>query len=227
VLLGASLLVVVLLVLAIEATDLLRHPPTGGEPALSEVDADPRMEVACPGRTEPGQEGRDEGAGDLGGPVEAVTSNELFDCPDAWDGRTVRYLGEAVGAVLDRGSTAWVHLNDDVYAGEVGPLPAHRDYQGGNGGIGVRIPGPAAEEIRWVGSGRAHGDLIEVVGVFHRVHPQSREPAVIIASTARVLEPGRPFTDPVLPDRALAAVVLGAIALVLVAAERIVSRRRR
>jgi hypothetical protein len=48
VLLGASVLVVALLVLAIEGVDRLRHPPTGGEPPLAEVDADPRLPIDCP-----------------------------------------------------------------------------------------------------------------------------------------------------------------------------------
>jgi hypothetical protein len=221
VLLGASALVVVLLVAAIEAVDLLRHPPTGGEPPIAEVDADPRVTVPCPELENP------EGANGGGVPVEEVTSGELYDCPGAWDGRRVRYYGEVVGAVLHRGSTAWVHLNDDVYAGTIGPLPAHRDYQGGNGGIGVRIPAALADEIAWVGSGRAHGDLLVVEGTFHRVHPESREPAVIVASSGDVVEAGRAFVDPVLPDRAVAALVLGLLALVLVTFERVVARRRR
>jgi hypothetical protein len=129
--------------------------------------------------------------------------------------------------VLRRGEVAWVHLNDDVYAGDVGPLPAHRDYQGGNGGIGVRIPADLAEEIDWVGSGRARGDVLEVVGTFHRVHAESREPAVIVATGGRVVRRGEPFTDPILPDRAVAAGVLSALALLLVGAERVVARRRR
>jgi hypothetical protein len=208
-------LVVALLVLAIEGVDRLRHPPTGGEPPLAEVDADPRLPIDCP----PAAEARSD--------LEAVASNELYDCPTIWDGRRVSYTGEAVGAVLRRGEVAWVHLNDDVYAGDVGPLPAHRDYQGGNGGIGVRIPADLAEEIDWVGSGRARGDVLEVVGTFHRVHAESREPAVIVATGGRVVRRGEPFTDPILPDRAVAAGVLSALALLLVGAERVVARRRR
>jgi hypothetical protein len=221
----ASLVVVIgLLVLAIEATDRLRHPPSGLEAPIAEVDADPRIPVECP---TPDVERPTEPTLGPRRPVAEVASNDLYDCPSAWDRRPVRYTGEVVGAVLRRGEHAWVQLNDDVYALGAGPLRAHRDYQGGNAGIGVRIPAAVADEIRWVGSGLARGDVIEVRGVFRRVHRPTREPAVIIAETAVIVRSGEPFTDPLLPDRLVAAGVLGVLAVGLVIVERVVARRRR
>ncbi len=64
-------------------------------------------------------------------------------------------------------------------------------------------------------------------GTFHRVHASSREPAVIVASTGGISAPGQPFVDPVLPDRAMAAVLLAMLALALAVTERVVARRRR
>lgn len=225
VLLGAIVAVVVLLLLALEGIDLLRHPPTGTEPLPSAVDADPRVEIECPVL--------DAGSGDDDGDVvpvpdpAAVTSNALYDCPAVFDGRPVVYEGEVVGAVLRRGDTAWVHLNDDVYSGVTGPLPAHRDFQGGNGGVGVRIPAALADEITTVGGPTARGDVLRVEGVFHRVDADTREAAVIVATAGQVAAVGTPFVDPVLPDRAVAAQVLGLLALGLVALERVTARRRR
>jgi hypothetical protein len=214
VLLGSLVLLVAGLVLAIEAVDLLRHPPAGGEPAVAEADADPRLEIECPDL-------------DILPAVTDVTSNDLYDCPLAFDGRAVSYTGEVVGAVLRRRGHAWVHLNDDVYAGVRGPLPAHRDYQGGNGGVGVRIPSTLAADIERVGGPAGRGDLLRIEGVFHRVHPGSREAAVIVATSGSVAAPGQPFVDPILPDRAVAALLLGTLALGLAISERIVARRRR
>lgn len=224
VLLGAITLVVVLLVVAIEAIDLLRHPPTGGEPTIEVVDADPRVEVECP--EPPTEEPDDLGFGPPLDPL-PVTSNQLYDCPASYQGRPIVYEGEAVGAVLQRGEHAWMHLNDDVYAGATGQLPAHRDFQGGNGGVGVRIPAALADQIARVGGPAERGDRLRVQGVFHRVHADSREPAVIVATRGEIVARGVPFRDPVLPDRAIAALLLSAIALVLIAAERVVARRGR
>jgi hypothetical protein len=211
--------VVAALVLGIEGVDLLRHPPAGGEPTVTAADSDPRVEIECPDADAPA-------LGLAAASDPAVSSNELYDCPFAYDGRRVRYTGEVVGAVLRRGGHAWVHLNDDVYSGARGPLPAHRDYQGGNGGVGVRIPAALAEEVRFVGGPAARGDVLVVEGTFHRVHAASREPAVIIAASGGIAAPGEPFVDPVLPERAVAAALLGCLALVLALTERVVARRR-
>lgn len=211
---------VLALVAAIEGVDLLRHPPAGGEPEVAEVDLDPRAEITCPEPPPPG-------SGSAIAARDPVGSAELYDCPAAWDGQPVRYVGEVVGAVLRRGDHAWVHLNDDVYAGARGPLPAHRDYQGGNAGIGIRVPAALAEEITWVGGSRVRGDVVEVRGTFLRVHPDSREPAVIVATTGAVVRTGGAFVDPVLPDRAIAAALLSVLAVGLVVAERVVARKRR
>lgn len=222
--------VVVLALLAgiVLLAETLRHPLPGAPPdePLLEPPADPRVDVTCPPPQlqappvgeRPAIAGPDE-------PVQ-VTSNALFDCPRSFDGRRVRYEGEAVGAVLERPGGAWVQLNDDVYAGDLGPLPAHRDYRGGNAGLGVFVPADLARQIANVGGPQSRGDHLEVFGVFHRVDPASHEVAVIRAESGLVTTPGGPFDDAPLQDRQVVAVVLGLLAGGLVAAERVTTRRR-
>jgi hypothetical protein len=168
------------------------RPP--GVPTFDEPLSDPRVEIECP--TE------------LPDQVPLVTSSALYDCPAHWDGIRVRYQGEAVGAVLRRGDEAWVQLNDDIYAGTVGPLPAHRDFRGGNAGIGVRIDAGTAADIAHVGGPGVSGDIVEVTGVFHRVDEATAEIAVIRAETAGVVRRGALLEQSLAADRAVVAVFL-------------------
>ncbi|MPZ89641.1 MAG: hypothetical protein GEU81_16590 [Nitriliruptorales bacterium] len=207
--------------------ETLRHPPPSGGPPVPELDApeaDPRTPVECEGQDP--REGRARAQTEAEPVAREVTSNELYDCPHDWDGRLVRYRGEAVGAVLQRSHGAWVHLNDDIYGDPIGPLPTHRDYRGGNAGIGVLVPLELARSISFVGGPQAQGDILEVIGTFHRVDPASAEVAVIRADQGLIAATGQPITDPTLPDRRAVAVILVVLALAAVIAERMVARRR-
>lgn len=207
----------------------LRHPPPGVDRPveLDETDGDPRITTTCP---EPApSEAQERGGRRRLGPAQppvTVTSNQLQDCPELYDRRVVRYQGEAVGGVLRRGGGAWVQMNDDVYAGTLGPLPAHRGYRGGNSGVGVFLPGDLADQISVVGGPATRGDLVEVIGVFRRVDPASLEVTVVRARSLEILRPGEPFADVPLRDRQVAAGVLALLAVAVVITERTLARRR-
>lgn len=225
--LASALALLVLLTGMLWLVGLLRHPFPDGGAVLPPQAADPREEVVCPD-PQPLEGGeRDEARAAPGQPATEITSNDLYDCPETWHGRRVRYRGEAVGAVLHRRGGAWVQLNDDAYAGDAGPLPAHRDFRGGNAGVGVLLPTGVAERIEHVGGPQWHGDTVEVVGTFQRIEPVSREVAVIVADSGEIVAPGSPIARPLLGDRAVAAVVLALLAAGLVVAERVAVRRSR
>ena len=209
-------------------TESLRHPlPDGEAPPgqLSASSGDPRVEVTC--SDPPPRENQQRSTSSLGtGHVQAVTSSQLYDCPQTYDGQMVQYQGEVVGAVLQRTDGAWVFLNDDVYSAELGPLPAHRGFRGGNAGVGVHIPDELWDQIGFVGGPQAGGDILEVVGTFHRVDPATKEIAVIRASAGRLAARGEPFDSEPLSDRRVVAALLAPLALAAVVAERIAARRR-
>lgn len=208
VLLG-TLCVLALLVGVVMIAEVLRHPPAV-TPGPLEADAgDVRDEISCPG-TSP-----------RSGPM--VSSDELNDCPADYDGRAVVYEGEVVGALLTRRDGAWVQLNDDVYAGDLGPLPAHRDFRGGNAGIGVFLPAGLVDMVEMVGGPAARGDVLRITGVFHRVDPASGEVAVIRANGAEVRSRGAPIVHEPLRDRR----IVGGILALLAAAVTVVFRRGR
>jgi hypothetical protein len=210
-------------------TESLRHPLPESERVTEPlVDAsDPRDEVDCPAPADVVKEPDGTGAVVAPAAPAAVSSTDLHDCPEAYDRASVSYEGEVVGAVLRRSGGAWLQLNDDVYADTSGPLPAHRDYRGGNAGIGVFVPDEVADQIGVVGGPHTRGDVVAVTGVYHRVDTTSGEVSVIRAQAGEVVRAGGTFEDERLPDREIAAALLAALAVGLVVAERTSARARR
>lgn len=202
----------------------LRHPyEPEVVPADQRAGSDPRDEIMCP-EPQPREGQERDSTGDLLQPV-AVSSNELFDCPETYDGQRVVYRGEVIGALLERDIGVWTQLNDDVYAGDVGPLPAHRDYRGGNAGVGVLLPTDLASQVRFVGGPQTRGDVMEISGVFHRVD-DTGEVAVIRADDGQMATRGGSNPDPPLTDRRVAAWVALVAAIGMTVAERVVGLRR-
>jgi hypothetical protein len=209
----------------IALSELLRHPPADIDAAIAPDAGDIRDEVVCPRvppEEDPAPEALD-GHRDAG-PVVDVTSEDLYDCPAVYEGRLVRYEGEVVGALMHRGDGAWTQLNDDLYAGELGPLPTHRGYQGANAGVGVFLPSGLTEEVQTVGGPRARGDVLVVVGIFHRVDPDSREVAIIRADTVAIAGRGQPVDHAPLRDRQITGILLALAAAGLTTAHRIATR---
>lgn len=208
------------------------RPPFGGDDQVvsggGDLATDPRDEVDCtlprPREDRPRPPDRMMGPA---GPVLEVRSTALVDCPQTFDGLQVRLRGEVVGGVLERDDGAWVQLNDGAYAQPGGPLPFHRLYVGSNSGVGVFLPDEVAEDIDAVGGPDTRGDILTVVGTFHRVDDASAEVAIVRARTGRVVESGGPLHQPLLWDRVVVAAALTVAAGVLVGLERWVSRRRR
>ena len=221
----AALGLLALFAAVIAVGEVLRHPytPMSDIPEEQLAGSDPRDELVCPDpQPREGQERVPDV--ELTAPVR-VSSNDLFDCPETYDGREVVYRGEVVGALLERDAGVWTQLNDDVYAELLGPLPAHRDYRGGNAGVGVLLPHTSAELVSFVGGPQTRGDVLEVRGTFHRVDPAG-EVAVIRADVSELMAAGRPFPDPPLNDRRWAAWLAVVVAITLVVTERVVAARR-
>lgn len=152
---------------------------------------------------------------DLGhGPVEA---SDLIECPQLYDGQKVVYEGEVVRAILRRGDRAWVQVNDDAYALDVGPLPEHRTAIGGNSGIPVSIHAASAAQLRHVGNYQEQGDVIRVSGIFQRADPADGGGPTIQATSVEIQRPGHRFDPPVSRARAVVAAVLVLLAGLLAA----------
>lgn len=152
--------------------------------------------------------------------TDPVKASDLIECPQLYDGLDVVYEGEVVRAVLRRGDRAWVQVNDDAYALDVGPLPEHRTAIGGNSGIPVSIPAASAAQLRHVGSYQEQGDVIRVSGVFHRADPADGGGPTIQATSVEISRPGHRFDPAVSRPRAVVAVVMLLLAGLLAARNR-------
>jgi hypothetical protein len=153
-----------------------------------------------------------------------VTSTELIECPSLFDGRVVRYEGEAVGEVLLRPGRAWVHVNDDIYARRLGPVAEHRTVAGGNSGMAISLPRDDAVQIV-PGSFRRAGTGVGVVGTFLRADPEDGGSPAIVATDVEIIREPRAIQQTVSMVRVIVAAAMTAVVLGLLFLRR--ARRRR
>jgi hypothetical protein len=97
--------------------------------------------------------------------AERVSTADLLQRWEEYDGREVVLTGEVVGDVMRRGDSAWITVNDDHYS-RAARLEAG-ELRGGNSGIGVWISAKEAGKIGTLGRYGSKGDLVEVRGVFN------------------------------------------------------------
>lgn len=160
-------------------------------------------------------------------PVGIVSSSEVIDCPDAFDRQVVTYVGEVVGDVLHREEGAWLLVNDDDYALEVGPLQGHSQFRGGNSGLSVWLPRPLPD-LQPGGPDR-RGTVIAVDGVIQRTDPADGGGLTLTAlgsESTRVVAESQVLDRPLNRGQAVAALAFSLLAAVAVAVERRAARRR-
>lgn len=155
----------------------------------------------------------------------APGSVALVEDAAAWDGRTVRFVGEAIGEAMRRGGHTWIHLNDDAY-GLAGPDEEVR-RAGTNSGIGVWATADQASAIVRYGDYRRHGDLVEVTGVFHAACPQHGGDLDLHAASLSIVRAGYATAHPLRPSHAIAAAILAVLTLALLVVRSLVRRRSR
>jgi len=102
-----------------------------------------------------------------------ISSTALINNAREYDGKSVVYVGEAVGDVMVRGDFAWVNIND------------------GENAIGVWMSKELAGEIKFTGSYHSKGDRLEITGVFQRNCIQHGGDMDIHAQSIRKISPGR------------------------------------
>ncbi|PIQ90278.1 MAG: DNA-binding protein [Candidatus Omnitrophica bacterium CG11_big_fil_rev_8_21_14_0_20_41_12] len=107
---------------------------------------------------------------------QGLNSNELISQGQQYDGKSIIYSGEAIGEVMKRGEFAWVNIND------------------GNKAIGVWMSAGLAKEINFTGAYKAQGDIVEIIGVFHRACLEHGGDLDIHARALRKITPGK-ITD--------------------------------
>lgn len=154
-----------------------------------------------------------------------VSSTQVFACPSAFDGRRVTYVGEAIGDLLVRRDGAWLQVNDDVYALEVGPLVGHREQGGFNTGMSVWLPDGLHERVQGLGRPDQRGDVILVRGTLHRADPNDGGGTTVRAEELEILAEALPIDDPLHVPQLIVAIVLAVLALASVLWSRRSARR--
>jgi len=156
-------------------------------------------------------------------PEGRITTAIVIACPRLFDGRDVVFVGEVVGDVLRRRGGAWVQVNDDAYALDLGPFGAHRERRGSSAGLAVWLPDGFHESLGPPGRAGRRGDVLRVEGVLRRSDPADGGGLTVRATAVEVLAPAARATVPF--DRTLAlAAAASAVAATLAALH---ARRRR
>jgi hypothetical protein len=120
--------------------------------------------------------------------VPEVSSAEVVERPQRWDGRHVTFVGEVIGEAMVRGEVAWLHVNDDGYAH--GTIPEGAELVGYNSGLAIIAPTNLLGPIRHFGLHDTRGDMVEVVGVFHAADPRYGGDMLIEAESVTVVADG-------------------------------------
>jgi hypothetical protein len=142
-----------------------------------------------------------------------LTSAIATACPRLLDGLPVVYFGEVVGDVLRRDGGAWVQVNDDAYALDVGPFGSHRIQQGYSSGLAVWLPDGLHEGLGEPGRHGRRGDVVRIEGVLLRADPRDGGGMTVRASTLAVVAPSRAVPEPLNRPLVVAAAVAATVAL--------------
>ena len=159
--------------------------------------------------------------------VGRVESSQVIECPDAFDRQVVTYVGEVVGDILHRDEGAWLLVNDDMYALEVGPLQGHSQFHGGNTGLSVWLPRPLPQLTP--GGPDRRGTVLAIDGFIQRTDPADGGGLTLTAlsgDSVRVVAESQAIDRPLNRGQAIAALVFSLVAALAVAVERRAARRR-
>ncbi len=146
-----------------------------------------------------------------------VSSTDLYEHPERWDGKTVCIEGEAIGSVMVRGDQAWIHVNDDSYANdglESGELTGY------NAGIPIVIATAQTVPVESVGANGRRGDFVSVVGRFEAASVDYGGEMLMIGESLSVIAPGGPIESDVPHWKFAAACALAVVTLALLGLQR-------
>lgn len=104
--------------------------------------------------------------------AQEIASLDLLNNAKEYDGKTVVYKGEVIGDIMRRGDHAWLHINDGTIA------------------IGIWSSGNLIRGISYTGEYQKRGDLVEVIGTFHRSCLEHGGDLDIHAQTIKIVSQG-------------------------------------
>ncbi len=136
-----------------------------------------------------------------------VTTQELIDHADKFDGRKVFLKGEAIGDVLPRGQWSWVNIQDDSNV------------------IGVLLPRGIAEQIVFNGDYNNRGDVLEASGIFFRADPLTAGELCVRAQGIKILKRGYMTFHVLHPEKIKIALLFVSMVICLGALRLIIKKK--
>lgn len=132
--------------------------------------------------------------------AKTISSNELIEKAQLYDGKTIEFQGEVIGDIMARGNYAWLNVNDGTQA------------------IGVWAEKGQVQKIKRSGDYKYIGDEIKIIGVFHRACPDHGGDLDIHAREIHIAEAGHKTDHPINSTKALIAAILfiAILALILI-----------
>lgn len=126
-----------------------------------------------------------------------ISSTLLINSAKSYNGKTIDFVGEAVGERLVRRSLngkkgAWLHLNDDPYMNR--SLKGGGTLSGYNSGMPVWVEDASlTDQIKNYGRYKSNGDNVKVVGVFNATCSEHGGIMDIHAKSVQVVGAGLPI----------------------------------
>ncbi len=128
---------------------------------------------------------------------QSVTSTNLIEDPQRYDGKEVIYEGEVIGETMQRKEGVWVNISDGEHS------------------IGVWMPVGLTEKIRHQGSYKVRGDIVRIRGIFNHVCLQHGGDLDIHASSLSVIQPGWLRQERMIPAKRNFLIILTVIACLI------------
>ncbi len=141
--------------------------------------------------------------------AQPVSSKELINNARQYDGKTVVYQGETIGDIMVRGEYAWINVND------------------GENAIGIWVNKKTAGDIRYTGTYKTKGDLVEISGIFNRSCKEHGGDLDIHASSLQIIKEGFSINEQLSCGKARLAIGCGIILFLALVLKFYKDRRRR
>jgi hypothetical protein len=119
---------------------------------------------------------------------DTVKINDLVENASFYDGKTVAVTAEAIGECMERGSDAWINVND------------------GSNAIGIWMTREESSQITYYGDYRYTGDTIAVTGIYNRACKEHGGEPDIHCKNITVIKAGKIRSEEISSDKILAAI---------------------
>lgn len=129
--------------------------------------------------------------------AQPLSSAELINNSQVYDGLIVSYEGEVIGDVMKRATGTWININD------------------GENAVGIWGSPFLLKDVVYTGSYKSFGDKIEITGIFHRACPEHGGDLDIHAQSLRKINSGRLKQERLNPDKRNQVIILAGVLILI------------